>query len=275
MQGEQTASSIMAALDLIFEYEASFDLVAIIRGGGAKTDLIAFDDYELASYIAQFPLPIITGIGHERDESIADLVAHTSLKTPTAVAEFMLTLMLQKLNEYTNAAENLKTTINQYFEVRNQKLAQIHVRFKPVVLRQIDQNQFKISTLANRLRISSQNHFEAKKQTIHRLATTVQTRAQLQISVQTHHISLLSSKLQHNSQANISQKCTNVAALERALVHLNPYNILGRGFTATFIDGKLIASVKDLKKGRVIVTRFVDGELTSQIISARENNTED
>ena len=94
MQGEDAPGSITAALDLIHESEASFDCVAIIRGGGSKADLESFNHYDLAYFITQFPLPVITGVGHERDESVADMVAACALKTPTAVAEFLVDQLL-------------------------------------------------------------------------------------------------------------------------------------------------------------------------------------
>lgn len=90
MQGDLAGSSIISALDTIHECGIDFDLVALIRGGGSKADLSCFDSYELAYYITQFPVPVLTGIGHEQDETITDLVAHTRLKTPTAVAEFII-----------------------------------------------------------------------------------------------------------------------------------------------------------------------------------------
>ena len=90
MQGEQSPSSIIQALQAIAENLDAFDVVVIVRGGGASTDLHHFDDYELASHCAQFPLPIIAGIGHTRDVSIVDLVVHTSVKTPTAVAQHLI-----------------------------------------------------------------------------------------------------------------------------------------------------------------------------------------
>jgi len=90
MQGTETAPSIMAALERIFGYDDFFDAVVIIRGGGATADLSSFDNYDLAYFVTQFPLPVITGIGHEKDDTIVDLVAHTRLKTPTAVAEFFI-----------------------------------------------------------------------------------------------------------------------------------------------------------------------------------------
>jgi exodeoxyribonuclease VII large subunit len=90
MQGEETGPSVISALDQIAAYGDFFEAVVIIRGGGSKLDLSSFDQYDLALNVAQFPLPVITGIGHEQDDSIVDLVAHTRCKTPTAVAEFLI-----------------------------------------------------------------------------------------------------------------------------------------------------------------------------------------
>jgi exodeoxyribonuclease VII large subunit len=96
MQGDHAEQSIIGALEKIYEHAELFDVVIIIRGGGATTDLACFDTYELALNCAQFPLPIISGIGHQRDVSILDLVAHTSVKTPTAVAEFLIEKLQDK-----------------------------------------------------------------------------------------------------------------------------------------------------------------------------------
>ncbi|QKG52740.1 exodeoxyribonuclease VII large subunit [Hymenobacter sp. BRD67] len=90
MQGEDAPASIRAALDAIRARRGQFEVVVLIRGGGAKTDLLAFDEYGLAAAVAAFPLPVLTGIGHERDEAVVDLVAHRALKTPTAVAAFLV-----------------------------------------------------------------------------------------------------------------------------------------------------------------------------------------
>lgn len=105
MQGNTAPASIIDALMKINDDSQDFDLVVLIRGGGSQLDLDCFDDYNLTAHLAQFPLPILTGIGHERDEAIADIVAHTSLKTPTAVAEFLVQGIIffdQKLMEGVN-----------------------------------------------------------------------------------------------------------------------------------------------------------------------------
>ncbi len=99
MQGDRSEASIVAALEKVFQYSHLFDAVAIIRGGGATSDLNCFDSYAVATNVAQFPLPVVSGIGHERDVTVLDLVAHTRAKTPTAVAEFFINHLTRTATE--------------------------------------------------------------------------------------------------------------------------------------------------------------------------------
>lgn len=107
MQGERSESSIIAALEQVYHYSDHFDAVAIIRGGGATSDLNCFDSYLLAVNVAQFPLPVVSGIGHERDVTVLDHVAHTRAKTPTAVAEFLIGHMSKTATELADLEERL------------------------------------------------------------------------------------------------------------------------------------------------------------------------
>ncbi len=107
MQGDRSESSIIAALEKIFQYRDLFDAVAIIRGGGASSDLSCFDSYLLATNVAQFPLPVISGIGHERDVTVLDIVAHTRAKTPTAVAEFFIARLTRTATELIGLEERV------------------------------------------------------------------------------------------------------------------------------------------------------------------------
>jgi exodeoxyribonuclease VII large subunit len=116
MQGDQAEASIIHALERIFEYAELFEVVVIIRGGGATADLSCFDTYEPAFACAQFPLPILTGIGHQRDNTILDMVAHLSLKTPTAVAGHLLERMEKadaKLSDIQQGIIDYLTTISE------------------------------------------------------------------------------------------------------------------------------------------------------------------
>lgn len=145
MQGEQSPASIIQALHAIAEDIDAYDIVAIVRGGGASTDLRNFDDYNLASHCAQFPLPIIAGIGHTRDISIVDMVAHTSVKTPTAVAEWFI----------------------QHMDIQADRIGQLHLRLQRTVNQAVQRHQNHLHHLLQSL------HF-ATQQRLHRQRTQLQ-----------------------------------------------------------------------------------------------------
>lgn len=111
MQGEHTSESVIAALDRIMERVDDFDCVVVIRGGGAVADLASFDDYDLAFNIAQFPLPVIVGIGHDRDITVLDYVANTRVKTPTAAAEVLIGRVGDALDTLIRAGENIRNGV--------------------------------------------------------------------------------------------------------------------------------------------------------------------
>ena len=125
MQGEQTESSIIAALEKIYAHIEMFDAVVIIRGGGASSDLLAFDSYLLASNCAQFPLPIITGIGHERDNTVLDFISFHRAKTPTAVADYLVCLLEEVFEELTDTQDCIVSGINETIQSSNEVLLQM------------------------------------------------------------------------------------------------------------------------------------------------------
>ena len=128
MQGDRAAASIRAALDSIGATEEEFDAVVIIRGGGATTDLTCFDDYALAALCAQFPLPILTGIGHTRDVSVLDLVAFQALKTPTAVAAFLVERMDEQMERMQRLTYRLQQTARRQVLLRRHRVEQLEQR---------------------------------------------------------------------------------------------------------------------------------------------------
>lgn len=125
MQGEQSPASIIQSLQQIADDMKAWDLVVIVRGGGATTDLRHFDNYELASHCAQFPLPIIAGIGHTRDISIVDMVVHTSVKTPTAAAEWIVGRMVVQAERINELNERLKNAVKQSIFRQQQRLGNL------------------------------------------------------------------------------------------------------------------------------------------------------
>ena len=122
MQGDDAPASIVAALERVAERIDEFDAVVIIRGGGAAMDLVCFDDYNLALNIAQFPLPVVTGIGHDHDYHIADMVAHTWLKTPTAVADFFVGIFVEQEQYIMYLFQRISLTLSQKISTERQRL---------------------------------------------------------------------------------------------------------------------------------------------------------
>ena len=125
MQGQQTEPSVIAALERIYDVRDCFDVVVIIRGGGATVELASFDSYPLASNVAQFPLPIIVGIGHDRDETVLDHVAHTSVKTPTAAAALLIDTMAEQMQKVLDLQEEIKDNVQQRMDLERQRLQRL------------------------------------------------------------------------------------------------------------------------------------------------------
>ena len=128
MQGDKVEESIIAALDSIVAESDQWDVVVIIRGGGATSDLSGFDTYLLAANCAQFPLPIITGIGHERDDTVLDVVAHTRVKTPTAAAEYLIAQLVDAAEMLNELVDTLMVSVNERMHREENRLAQLATR---------------------------------------------------------------------------------------------------------------------------------------------------
>lgn len=163
MQGSNTEKSIISALDKVFKYSDLFDVVVIIRGGGGTADLNSFDSYDIAVNIANFPIPVIVGIGHERDNTVIDLVAHTSVKTPTAAAEFLI----GKVSEEYSAMELLKESLVNIAtrRIETEKLRQ--ERAKSVIVKnhaRLIEQQNHLSLASERIKLFTKQRLERDRQ---------------------------------------------------------------------------------------------------------------
>lgn len=138
MQGEEAPKGIVEAMERVAEESSRFDLVVIIRGGGSVTDLLCFDDYDLAVNIANFPIPVITGVGHEVDYHICDMVAHTWQKTPTAVADFLLELFAREQEYVASLALRLRSAMLLKIKEQESALAMVRERMRSALQRRLD-----------------------------------------------------------------------------------------------------------------------------------------
>lgn len=151
MQGNQVEESVLAALDRINKRLNEFDAVVIIRGGGATSDLSGFDTYMLAAACSQFPLPIITGIGHERDDTVLDMVAHTRVKTPTAAAELLINHMEEAADRLEYLSARLRESASAFLEQEYMRLSACQTRIPSLIVRRLSDARIRLMTVRNDL----------------------------------------------------------------------------------------------------------------------------
>lgn len=244
MQGNEAVGSLLNALENVESENTRnlFDAVVIIRGGGAQLDLDCFDDYRLAAQIAKFTLPIFTGIGHERDETIADLVAHTRLKTPTAVAEFLLSGFREFEENLGLALQRIDRATRSRLREEDQKIHQLAIRVRSLATQKISLENEKVNTYFKRIEQSSKS--------ISRYATF--------------QLDSVEKNLSKAFDRAIKKEEDKLKHLEVIIKQLDPQGLLLKGYTRTESQGKPIHLI-DLKVGDELITYTSDQKLSSTL----------
>ena len=166
MQGEGVERSIISALDKINAHIDDYDCVVIIRGGGATSDMSGFDSLLLAENVANFPLPVITGIGHDRDECILDMVSHTRVKTPTAAAAFLIDRLEQVARRIDDAADRITSYVQHRMEIEKMRLSRAAERI-PILFSLVKSKQEnKMETLNQRIASAVQRLIDRRRHTL-------------------------------------------------------------------------------------------------------------
>ena len=256
MQGEAVEQSVIAALNKIFarlkkedsslftlHSSLNFDCVVIIRGGGATSDLSGFDTLALAENVANFPLPVITGIGHERDESVLDMVSHTRVKTPTAAAAFLISNLKSVLDEIEDCEQRIHAKVKQRMDMERIRLLnyaqKIPMLFSVVRTRQ----EALLGQLLVKMRSSIGYRLQDER---HRLIV-----------------------LQNNMQPVLKRKLTDerhlLDLISQRLIGLDPNRLLKRGYSITLKNGRTVRDVSQLKEGDELETRFENGTVRSVV----------
>lgn len=166
MQGSKVEEGIISALDAIARDIDSWDVVVIIRGGGATSDLSCFDTYDLANNCAQFPLPIVTGIGHQRDDTLLDIVAHTRVKTPTAAAELLIHTMLVQAEKIENLRRAIPDTVARRIADERRRVEMLVQNLPLSVAMLLQQQRHKLDIWEQQLQASSPDRILAKGYTL-------------------------------------------------------------------------------------------------------------
>ncbi|MDE6335803.1 MAG: exodeoxyribonuclease VII large subunit [Muribaculaceae bacterium] len=243
MQGERTSQSVREALDMIEQTMEHWDCVAIIRGGGATTDLNGFDDYDLAYRVATFPLPIVVGIGHERDRTVLDEIAHTRMKTPTAVAAFFI----DKLRTAYSTVGQMVQWITRYSTDRLVGEA-----------RRLDNVETTIPALANA-------RLTAAKARLDRELTRIPVLVESRLAGERGKIDSLGRFISMAADGVVKRSSARLDNLTGMIEVLSPANTLRRGYSITRVNGHAVTDASTVKPGDILETQLNSGTILSKV----------
>ena len=241
MQGNEVENSVVAALNRIAERVDEWDVVVIIRGGGATSDLQGFDSLLLAENVAQFPLPIITGIGHERDDTVIDLIAHTRVKTPTAAAEFLIHHQEEELDALEDLSARLAEQVSQvlYDETTRLKL------------------------VANKIPLLFSTVKAREEMRLHRLSASLANSSVQYVEQAKGGAGMLEKQLVLYTSSLMQGERKRIELMENKLQSAHPDRILRLGFSITRIGGKAVKDANEVKAGDEIETTLASGTIRS------------
>jgi exodeoxyribonuclease VII large subunit len=262
MQGEKTEESIIMALEAIYKHIEMFDAVAIIRGGGATSDLSSFDSYLLAANCAQFPLPIITGIGHERDDTVLDIVAHTRAKTPTAVAEFFIRVMHNTASGLAEIQETIEEAAKEQLEAAKTVLEKHSTRFSYIVKDMTKDGLALLDSFSGRLKHASQRLLAEENARCINLSVQVSFAAKTFTKDMQNRLSAYANTLKNISFNRIREEESRLSSHEQFIELVSPANILKKGYTLTLKGAHIVKSAKEIQQGDRLTTHFHDGEVS-------------
>jgi exodeoxyribonuclease VII large subunit len=242
MQGASAPASIINALSAIEAEQEKWDGVVIIRGGGATSDLQAYEDYNLAAAVAQFPLPIAIGIGHERDITVLDWVANMRLKTPTAVAEWLVSKAENVLGALILAGNKILQYATQQIAGNKEQLAQAQAL----------------------LPVASQGVVERAKASMTRAIASLYGLPSGKIQPAEARLNMLFANLQTASANVVRRQGDRLEASAKLLEVLSPAATLKRGYSITRLNGHAISSVAAIPPGSSLEITLADGTIQAQ-----------
>ena len=243
MQGGAVEDSIISALNAVALDPMPWDVVVILRGGGAASDLTAFDSLNLAENVAQFPLPVITGIGHERDDTVIDLIANTRVKTPTAAAEFLIHIQENELNLLTALSDKLAVTVSARMKYENERLRALISPMAPLCNLFYTREKARLERLAQRIVRSSVQTLASAEAVLTAVAPRLKQATGRMLDTEDHKLQLAEQKISDAS----------------------PERLLRLGYSITLVDGHAVRSASELRPGQVITTVLASGTVESEI----------
>ena len=265
MQGERTTESIIAALEQIYRYEEIFDAVVIIRGGGSQTDLSSFDTYDLAAHVAQFPLPVIAGIGHERDETLVDQVAFLRIKTPTAAATYLIDCFLKLENLLTNWQNDVALEVQERLNQEHKRQLMLATTCKQAVERFLTDRMTRFQWISQKIEHLAEKYTQNRLHTLEHLVQRLEKNVALLLERKRGQIAVLKGGIQQKTEQVLVKNKRSLELAHHTMKLVDPRSVLERGYTITRYQGKTVKHLTDLKAGDLLETETYEGVIKSEV----------
>ncbi len=263
MQGEAAENSILNAIDKIYNNIEYFDVVVIIRGGGSRAELSCFDSYNLASNICQFPLPVIAGIGHERDQSVVDMVANTRVKTPTAAAAFLIDKLSFFANEIYSMSEQIISEAQNIIDNKEHEIELISERITYFAKNLVRDKKESLLRSGYNIAIASSRKFSVVNFDINEIENKIRYSWSDMLKIQKRQIKFEQDKFSSSLKTMLQNQIIKIDSTQRILNQCEPVTILKKGFSITTLNGKQIKNIESIKDGTQIETEFINGKISS------------
>lgn len=247
VQGEENAKAFLEKLIDIFNSKEDYDAVVIIRGGGAQSDFLLFDNYELSRAIAKFPIPVITGIGHQKNETIVDLMAHTPTKTPTKAAEMIIS--------YNRSFEDSMLKMQKMMIIKTQQLFALHTR---------SLNNFKTLFLRDVLNLINEHHRQVAS-----LSGIFINRPKVFLNNERKNIKTLMMNVKAFSRNFMAHEKIHLKHYQSIVKLMSPQNILNKGFAIIMIDGEIINNAESVRPGNELTIQMARAEIKTTVKSKK------
>lgn len=266
MQGEQAPLSIVDALGLILASEREWDVVVIIRGGGAKLDLACFDDYTLASHVAQFPLPVYAGIGHERDSSVVDIVANATLKTPTATAEFIKSFFVEREQALLDAVQFLAQGVRTALDGNRVALRQVSDNVYVGAKRHLAVRMVEVLSIARQFAVGSEGILQLCGQELQGVYGRLEQGFERMLEKSITGVQRAAESLAMGVFQRLGECREALGVMSERLTQQRPDSILERGYVRVERDGgRAIGRSVEVRSGEEVRLRWKDGERRAKI----------
>ena len=263
LQGDKAVADLSLQLNRIRKVAHHFDAVVIVRGGGGDIGLACYNNVSLCKVIAEFPLPVLTGIGHRVNESVADMVAYKNLITPTDLGNYFIQQFHNFSLPVQRAEEAIADKSLRLLAETKTKLHGFVLLFRSVVETTLVKNTSKIETLRVGLRTKTIQHVSNEKGNIQKLSKAVANDARTLITAERVSVSKLQEGMKNRINVRLSKELMLVNGLENSVRLLDPRNVLKRGFSITLVNGRAVTDENEVNAGEELTTLLYNGTLKS------------